>query len=82
MGVITIDKLGARTWARLEERARAHSHSVSEEAAAILESVVGGGKMTSEERLAFADEIAARTPKGATQDDSTAFIRAERDRMQ
>jgi plasmid stability protein len=81
MGVITIDKLSAQTLARLEERARAQGKSIDEEATAILESVVGVGKMDPNERLRFADEIAAKTPKGVIQDDSTLFIRAERDRV-
>ena len=81
MGVITIEKLDERTLARLEERARAHSKPVSEEAASILDAVVGDKKMDRAARLAFADKIAAMTPKGMVQDDSTAFIRAERDLM-
>ena len=80
MNAITIDKLGARTLAKLVERARAHSQSVEDEATAILEAVIGDEKMDRDARLAFADEIVAMTPRGVVQDDSTAFIRAERDR--
>lgn len=80
MNTITIDKLSARTRALLEERARAHAHSVETEAAAILETALSGAAAERFDRLRFADEIAAMTPKGVVQDDSTAFIRAERDR--
>jgi plasmid stability protein len=78
MGVIAIEKLSAEAFVKLEERARAHDKSVEEEAADILDAVVGVGKMDRDERLRFIDEIAANTPKGVVQDDSTLFIRSER----
>ncbi len=81
MNAITIEKLSERTLARLEERARLNRKSVNEEAADIIESIVGAEKMDANERLRFIDEIAAKSPKGVVQDDSTLFIRAERDRM-
>ncbi len=80
MNAITIDKLSPQTWASLSERARAHLKSIEEEAAAILESAVSVGKIDRSERQRIADEIAAMTPKDVVQDDSTLFIRAERDR--
>jgi hypothetical protein len=79
MTAITIDKLSPRTWASLSERARAQS--IEEEAAAILESAVSIDKIDHSERQKIADEIAAMTPKDVVQDDSTLFIRAERDRV-
>ena len=81
MNAITIDKLSPQTWASLSERARAHRQSIEEEAAAILEQAVGVKKIDRGERQRSADEIAAMTPKDVVQDDSTLFIRAERDRL-
>ena len=78
---ITIDKLSPQTWATLSERARAHRKSIGEEAAAILEKAVRVDKIHRSERQRISDEIAAMTPKDVIQDDSTLFIRAERDRL-
>ena len=81
MNAITIDKLSSQAWASLSERARAHSLSIEEEAAAILEKAVRVEEIDRSERQRIADEIAAMTPKDVIQDDSTLFIRAERDRL-
>jgi plasmid stability protein len=80
VNAITIEKLSAQTWANLEERARAHAQSIEAEAAAILESALNERKIDRAERLAIADAIAAMTPKGVVQTDSTVLIREERDR--
>lgn len=80
MNTITIETLSSRTWDTLAARARAHAQSIEAEAAAILETALSGAAAERFDRLRFADEIAAMTPKGVVQDDSTAFIRAERDR--
>jgi plasmid stability protein len=81
LNAITIGNFSAKTWASLSERARAHRKSIEEEAAAILESAVSVDKIDRSERQKIADEIAAMTPKDVVQDDSTVFIRAERDRV-
>jgi antitoxin FitA len=81
LNAITIDKLSARAWASLSERAPAHSTSIEDEAAAILERGVRAEKIDRSERQRTADAIAAMTPKGVIQSDSTLFIRAERDRQ-
>ena len=80
MNAITIDKLSPETWESLSERARAHNKSIEEEAVAIIETVVSA-KPERSERQRIVDRIAAMTPKGVVQDDSTLFIRAERDRQ-
>ena len=79
MNAITIDKLSPQAWESLSERARAHHKSIEEEAATILETAVGAKPQRSE-RQRIVDRLAAMTPKGVVQDDSTLFIRAERDR--
>jgi len=80
VNAITIESLSPQTRASLEERARAHARSVETEAAAILESALAAGKMDRAERLRSADVIAAMTPKGVVQTDSTLLIREDRDR--
>jgi plasmid stability protein len=81
MNAITIEKLSPRTWESLAARARAHAKSVEEEAAAILEGAFQDVLVDRNSRQRFADDIAANTPKGVVQDDSTLFIRSERDRQ-
>jgi len=81
LNAITIDKLSPQAWASLSERARVHRKSIEEEAAAILEKAVRVEEIDRSERQRIADEIAAMTPKDVIQDDSTLFIRAERDRL-
>jgi antitoxin FitA len=80
MNAITIEKLSREAWEGIAERARAHHKSIEEEAAAILERAVGSRKVDRGDRQKAADEIAATTPAGLVQDDSTLFIRSERDR--
>lgn len=79
MNAVTIDNLSERAWTLLAERARAHGATVEEEAAAIVEQAVGASRPANW-RQQGADRIAAMTPQDVVQDDSTAFIRAERDR--
>jgi hypothetical protein len=81
LNAIMIDKLSPQTWASLSEGARAHRNSIEEEAAAILEKAVRGEKIDRSEHQKTADAIAAMTPKDVIQNDSTLFIRAERDRL-
>lgn len=76
MNAITIRTISAQTIARIEALAAVHHRTVEEEAAAILESAVSDRA----KRLAAIDRIAAMTPKGVEQSDSTAIIREARDR--
>jgi plasmid stability protein len=76
MNAITIRTIiSAETVARIEELAALHHRTVEEEAAAILENAVFDRAV----RLAAIDRIAAMTPKGVEQSDSTAIIREARD---
>jgi plasmid stability protein len=79
MNAITIDKLSETTWTLLAERARARGATVEEEAAAILEQAVAAARPMNW-RQQSADRIAAMTPKGVIQTDSTLLIREDRDR--
>jgi antitoxin FitA len=75
MSAITIQTISAETIARIEELAALHHRTLEEEAAAILETAVSDRAA----RLAAIDRIAAMTPKGVAQSDSTAIIREARD---
>ncbi len=79
MNAITLQKLSERAFAILAERARAHRQSIEDEATAILEQAAGAPPSRNW-RLESADRIAAMTPKGVKQTDSTALIREDRDR--
>lgn len=75
MNAITIRTISAEAIARIEELAAMHHRTIEEEAAAILENAVADRAA----RLAAIDRIAAMTPKGVEQSDSTAIIREARD---
>ncbi len=75
MNAIIIRTISAQAIARIEELAARHHRSVEEEAA---ERAVGEGHDRAA-RLAAIDRIAAMTPKGVSQSDSTAIIREARD---
>jgi plasmid stability protein len=79
MYAITIRRLSDQTYSLIEERAREHGSTIEEEVAAILEQAVGARRPPNW-RLETANRIAAMTPKDVVQDDSTLFIRAERDK--
>jgi plasmid stability protein len=79
MNAITIRRLSDQTFSLIAERAREHGSTIEDEVAAILEQAVGARRPPNW-RLETADRIAAMTPKGVVQDDSTLFIRAERDK--
>ena len=79
MTAITIEKLSDRAYELIAKRAREHGSTIEDEVAAILEQAVGAPRPTNW-RLESADRIAAMTPNGVVQDDSTLFIRQERDR--
>ena len=78
MSAITIKSISAQTVARIEELAAIHHRTVEEEAADILERAVGELPDRAA-RLAAVDRIAAMTPKGVDQSDSTTIIREARD---
>jgi plasmid stability protein len=94
MNAITIRTISDRAIARIEELAVLHRRTVEEEAADIieqallsrvsreapLESAVKTREIC-EERVRIADAIAAMTPKGVGQTDSTLLIREDRDRL-
>lgn len=77
MTAITIRAISDRAIARIEELAAIHHRTVEEEAAEILEKAVAVPSRA--DRLAAADRIAAMTPKGVAQTDSTEIIREARD---
>ncbi len=79
MNAITIEKLSDRALAIIAERARAHGASIEDEVTEIVELAVGA-QQTPNWRLASADRIAAMTPGGLKQSDSTLLIREDRDR--
>ena len=79
MNAITIQKLSERAFEILAERARAHRQSIEDEAAAILEEAVTT-QTQGDSRRRIVDRIAAMTPKGLVQTDSTQLIREDRDR--
>lgn len=79
MNAITIDKLSPQTLKSIEERARAHNKSIEDEAAAILEQATNDA-VRIDLRRRIVDRIAAMTPKGVVQTDSTLLIRQDRDK--
>jgi antitoxin FitA len=79
MNAITIDKLSPQTLKGIAERARAHHQSIEDEAAAILEQVMSGAAQIDPRRQTV-ERLAAMTPKGVVQTDSTLTIREDRDR--
>ena len=76
MGVLEKITVDSATLARIEQSARAHGQSVEEEASEWLRKAAGS---TRDEILARLDEIAALTPKGVAQTDSTLLVREDRD---
>ncbi len=78
MNAITIKTISAQAIARIEELAALHHRTVEKEVAEILEKAVAVPNRAA--RLAAADCIAAMTPKGVEQSDSTLLIREDRDR--
>jgi predicted nuclease with TOPRIM domain len=78
MGIIEKIAVDDATMARLAEDAQRNGRTVADEAAAALMRQVG--RMTREEFLRRADEIAAMTPKDVKQTDSAVLLREDRDR--
>lgn len=78
MGIIERIAVDDATLARLTESAGKNGRSVAEEAAEVLRSQVQ--RLSREEFVRRADEIAAMTPKGVQQTDSWVLLREDRDR--
>ena len=78
MPTLTIRNVDARVVKRLKARAKSHNRSLEAELREVV--TTQAGRPTIEEIIAEADRIAAMTPKGAEQVDSTDLIREERDR--
>ena len=74
--IITLRDEALVEW--LLERAKLHNLSLDQEVADVLTSVVGVSRQGFD-RLASAQRIAAMTPKGRKQTDSTILIRQHRD---
>lgn len=77
MGIIEKIAVDDATLARLEEAAQRHGRTVEEEAADALRR--SAGTLSRAEILRRFDEIAAMTPQGVKQSDSTMLIRDDRD---
>ena len=79
MTKIVLDDVDESAIAKLAELARANRLSVEEQAQKLLAEAVD---MTNRRRhrLEIADRIAAMTPKGVVQTDSTTLLREDRDR--
>lgn len=78
MGIIEKITIDDETMRKLESDARKHGRSVEAEAAEWLR--LGSGRLSRAEMVARFDAIAAMTPKGVKQTDSTVLIREDRDR--
>jgi hypothetical protein len=79
-GIVTliITELGDSTVEALRKTAQANRRSIEEEAAMLIR--IGLANSPAVSRLERADAIAAMTPKGVVQTDSTLLIRQDRDR--
>jgi hypothetical protein len=78
MGYIERIAVDDDTMRRLTEEAQRNGRSLAEQAAMVLRGEVR--RMSREEFIRRADEIAAMTPKGIAQTDSALLLREDRDR--
>ena len=78
MGIIEKIAVDDATLARLKENAERHGRSLAEEAAAALRIQVQ--RLSRDEFVRRADEIAAMTPRTIKQTDSAILLREDRDR--
>jgi plasmid stability protein len=78
MNAITIKTISDRAIARIEELAVLHRRTVEEEAGELIEQALAS-RFSREALLVSADQIAAMTPKGVPQTNSTLLIREDRD---
>jgi antitoxin FitA len=79
MTQIVLDHVDEAVVAKLAELAKANRLSVEEQAQKLLAEAVDMADRR-RQRLAIADRIAAMTPKGIVQTDSTILLREDRDR--
>ena len=78
MATLTIRNLDDQVVERLKHTAKQHGRSLEAEVRELLKQAAD--RKTPAELLAIADRIAAMTPKGVQQTDSTQIIREFRDR--
>lgn len=78
MGIIEKIAVDDATLAKLSENAKSHGRTLEQEAAVALRAAAG--TLTRAEILARLDAVAAMTPKGIKQTDSTLLVREDRDR--
>jgi len=79
MATLTIRNLDDGVVERLKQRAERNGRSLEAEIRQILQRTAGNPPLTGEDAVARADRIAAMTPKGVKQTDSTEIIRKMRD---
>ncbi len=79
MGVIEKIAVDDATLAKLAENAKSHGRTLEQEAAEALRAAAGT-TLTRAEILARLDAVAAMTPKGIKQTDSTLLVREDRER--
>ncbi len=79
MNAITVRNLSQRAFEAITELAARDAVSIEDEATFLLERAVTP-QVNRHDRLRIADEIAAMTPAGMRQIDSTLLIREDRDR--
>lgn len=78
MGIIEKIVVSDETFARLAENAKKHGRSVADEAADALRLAIA--ELSRQEIVARLDAVAAMTPRGVRQTDSTLLVREDRDR--
>lgn len=78
MGIIEKIAVDNATLARLTENAKKHGRTLEQEAAEALR--LATRELSREEIVARLEAVAAMTPKGVKQTDSTILIREDRDR--
>lgn len=78
MGIIEKIEVDDATMRKLEADARRHGRSLEDEAAARLQA--GYRELSTAEVVARLTAVAAMTPPGVSQTDSTLLIREDRDR--
>ena len=79
MATLTIRNLENAVVERLKQRAERNGRSLEAEIRQILQRTAGNPPLTGEEAVTRARRIAAMTPKGVKQTDSTEIIRKMRD---
>jgi antitoxin FitA len=79
MTQIVLNNIDGAVLAKLAELARSNRTSIEEQAQKLLAEAVDMADRR-RQRLEIADRIAAMTPKGVVQTDSTILLREDRDR--